>query len=66
MSTIGSGVREIRIRDKAGAFRVIYVTKIAERIDVLHYFQKKSQKTSSSDIDLATMRYRELLQESKR
>ena len=66
MSTIGSGVREIRIRDKAGAFRVIYVTKIAERIYVLHYFQKKSQKTSSSDIDLATMRYRELLQESKR
>ena len=27
MGTIGSGVREIRIRDAAGAFRVIYVAK---------------------------------------
>ena len=66
MQSIGAGVREIRIRDKAGAFRVIYVTKIAERICVLHCFQKKSQKTPSADIELAITRYRELMQESKR
>jgi phage-related protein len=29
LSTVGSGVREIRIRDDAGAFRVIYVAKLA-------------------------------------
>ena len=32
MRTIGQGVREIRIRDEAGAFRVIYVAKFADTI----------------------------------
>jgi phage-related protein len=27
MATVGAGVREIRIRDEAGAFRVLYVAK---------------------------------------
>ena len=30
MTTIGQGVREIRVRDEAGAFRVIYAAKFAE------------------------------------
>jgi len=28
MNSIGPGVREIRIKDAAGAFRVIYVAKL--------------------------------------
>lgn len=30
MQTIGPGVREIRIRDAAGAFRVIYIATFAQ------------------------------------
>ena len=63
MSAIGHGVREIRIRDIAGAFRVIYVAKFADAVYVLHCFQKKTEKTSKTDLDLATKRYRELLKE---
>jgi phage-related protein len=63
MSSIGQGVREIRIRDEAGAFRVVYLAKLPDAIYVLHCFQKKSQQTSQPDIDLACRRYRELLQE---
>lgn len=63
MNTVGQGVREIRIRDAAGAFRVIYVAKLVDAIYVLHCFQKKTGKTSKKDIDLATQRYRELLKE---
>jgi phage-related protein len=63
MPTIGSGVREIRIRDAADAFRVVYVAKFADAIYVLHCFQKKTQKTSQSDLDLANSRYRDLLKE---
>ncbi len=63
MSTIGQGVREIRIRDEAGAFRVIYIAKLVDAIYVLHCFQKKVQQTSQADIDLANKRYRELLKE---
>ncbi len=35
LAGVGSGVREIRIRDEAGAFRVIYVAKFADAIYVL-------------------------------
>jgi phage-related protein len=63
MSGVGHGVKEIRIRDPAGAFRVIYVAKFAEAVYVLHCFQKKTEKTSRTDVDLASKRYRQLLQE---
>ncbi len=66
MATVGQSVREIRIRDANGAFRVIYVAKLAEAVYVLHCFQKKAQKTSKADIDLAEARYRALLSEVKR
>ena len=42
-------------------FRVIYVAKFADAIYVLHAFQKKTQKTSRTDIDLATKRYGKLI-----
>jgi phage-related protein len=63
MSTIGRGVREIRIRDAAGAFRVLYVAKFDDAVYVLHCFQKKTQKTSKADLNLAAQRYRDLLRE---
>ncbi len=63
MNTVGQGVRELRIRDAAGAFRVIYVAKFADAVYVLHCFQKKTEKTSKADVDLAAKRYRDLLME---
>ena len=63
MNTVGQGVKEIRIRDAAGAFRVIYVAKFADAVYVLHCFQKKTEKTSKIDLDLAFKRYRDLLKE---
>ena len=63
MTSVGAGVREIRIRDAGGAFRVLYVAKFAETIYVLHCFQKKTQKTSKADLNLAAQRYRDLLKE---
>jgi phage-related protein len=63
LKTIGPGVREIRIKDKTGAFRVIYVATFADAVYVLHAFQKKTQATSLQDIRLATSRFRELAEE---
>ena len=54
---------ETRIRDEAGAFRVLYVAKFADAIYVLHCFQKKTERTSKADVELAARRYRELLKE---
>ena len=63
MNTVGPGVREIRIREKDGAFRILYVAKFEDAVYVLHCFQKKTQKTSSEDIALASRRYKELVKE---
>jgi len=63
MNTVGQGVKEIRIRDAAGAFRVIYVAKFSDAVYVLHCFQKKTEKTSKVDLELASKRYRDLLKE---
>jgi len=60
MTAIGAGVAEIRIRDAAGAFRLIYVARFANAVYVLHAFQKKSQKTSWQDVDLARKRFRSI------
>ena len=63
MSTVGAGVREIRIAEEAGAFRVIYVAKLANAVYVLHCFQKKTQQTSERDIKLARKRFKDLMKE---
>ncbi len=60
MASVGSGVREIRIRDEAGAFRVLYVAKVEEAIFVLHAFQKKTQQTAKHDLDLASARLKQI------
>ncbi len=59
MKTVGPGVREIRIREKAGAFRIVYLATLADRVLVLHAFQKRTQKTPRKDIELAAKRLRE-------
>jgi phage-related protein len=60
MTGLGAGVREIRVRDQSGAWRAIYIAKLADAVYVLHCFQKKTQKTLKSDIDLARARLGEL------
>ena len=63
MPSIGPGVREIRIKDASGAFRVVYVATFADAIYVLHAFQKKTQRTALLDIELARSRFRLLAKE---
>jgi phage-related protein len=65
MRTIGGGVREIRLRDQAGTFRVIYIATRREAVYVLHAFQKKTQATPNRDLNLAEARLNELIR-SKR
>jgi len=60
MTTIGSGVMEIKIKEESGEFRVIYVAKYDDVVYVLHSFQKKTQQTSTRDKDLAKARYKEI------
>ena len=58
MTSIGVGVKEIRVRDDAGIFRMIYLASLPDGVYVLHCFQKKSQQTSRADLELATKRFK--------
>ena len=44
-------------------FRVMYVAKFAEKIYVLHSFQKKTQKTKKQDIEITRIRYKAIVNE---
>src|SRR5712691_6284404 len=58
MRSVGPGVREIRVRDPAGAFRVLYIATLVDAVYVLHAFQKKSRATAKRELDLAELRFR--------
>lgn len=59
MPTVGQGVIEIRVH--AGSeYRVLYMTRLADGVHVLHAFVKKTRKARQADIQLARKRYREI------
>ena len=64
MTPVGAGVKEVRIRLEK-AYRVMYVAKFLEGVYVLHAFDKKTQRTSKLDLDLATSRYKSLVKDRK-
>mgnify|MGYP003334528680 FL=1 len=65
MKTVGAGVNEIRVRDAAGAYRVIYFARLANAVYVLHCFKKQSRQTAAGDIELARSRYKQLVWRSR-
>ena len=62
---IGTGAREIIVDASQGWFRVMCVSKFEEAVYVLHCFQKKTNKTSANDKEIAEVRYREVIKERK-
>lgn len=60
MPGIGATVKEIRLQDRTGAFRLIYLATRPDGVYVLHCFQKKTQKTSLQDLRLAQQRLKDV------
>ncbi len=58
MKTVGSGVRELRARDRNNQYRTMYVSRMGTKVVVLHCFIKKSRTTPKADIDTAKERLR--------
>lgn len=62
MPSIGVGVREIRIKEYTGIYRVVYVATFKDAIYILGAFQKKQQKTPQQEIEKAKRHYKDLTQ----
>lgn len=63
MSSVASGVEELRLKDRSGAYRVFYYTRLADSVLIFHAFGKKTQKTPPHQIVLAQKRLKEMLDE---
>ena len=63
MSSVAPGVAELRVRDRSGAYRVFYYTRLADFVLVFHAFAKKTQKTPLPESALAQKRLKEMLDE---
>ena len=60
LKTVGRGVWEIKVREKEGQFRVVYLVRRRDRIYVLNAFQKKTRRTPKQEIELAKKRFKEI------
>jgi phage-related protein len=63
MASVAAGVHELRIRDRAGIYRVFYYTKLADTILIFHAFAKTTAKTPQHEILLRQQRLKEMLDE---
>ena len=63
MPSLAAGAAELRIRDRAGNYRVFYYTRSPKAILIFHAFVKKNQTTPKHELDLAKKRLKELLHE---
>jgi phage-related protein len=65
MNSIHKNAHELRVKDKKGAHRIIYVLNLNEKIFILHAFTKKTQKTPIKEIELSRKRLQDYLNENK-
>jgi phage-related protein len=61
MSSIGKGVREIRVKYR-GEYRLIYTATLGDTVYVLHAFRKKTKRTTKADVEIAKVRLKEARQ----
>ncbi len=54
-------IRELRVKDKQGAVRVLYFTYTGKRFILLHGFIKKTDKTPEGDIEIAEKRMNDFI-----
>ena len=58
LDNIDAGIKEIRLRDNVGIYRVIYVAKFENAVYVLHCFQKKTMLITKQNKEVIITRYR--------
>ncbi len=63
MKTVGIGVEELRVKDRAGIYRAFYYARHADRVVIFHAFIKKTQQTPKQEIELGKKRLKECFNE---
>lgn len=63
IKTVDVSAFELRVKDRSGAYRIIYILYDVDRIFIPHAFTKKSQKTPLHEIKIAKQRLKRLINE---
>jgi phage-related protein len=63
MSSVGSGVVELKEQDARTWYRLMYLTQVEGVIYVLHCFEKNSAKTDRRDLEIVQKRLSEVRSE---
>ena len=69
MKGLGAGVLEVVSDHRGGTFRSVYTVRFADRVFVLHAFQKKSKSgiaTPKADIELIRQRLKQAVEIDKK
>jgi len=58
-------IRELRLKDRQGAIRILYFTYTGRRFILLHGFIKKTEKTPLREIEIAEKRMSDFIQRQR-
>lgn len=61
MPNVAHGVHELRVKDRAGQYRLFYFVKHKDSLLVFHFFKKKTQETPKNELKIAKRRLGEML-----
>ena len=60
LSSIHTGLHELRLKDRTGQIRVFYFIKKGDAIYMLHAFRKKTQELPKNEIEIILKRIKEV------
>lgn len=60
LSSIYTGLHELRLKDRTGLIRVFYFIKKGDAIYMLHAFRKKTQELPKNEIEIVLKRIKEV------
>lgn len=60
LSSIHTGLHELRLKDRSGQVRVFYFIKKGDAIYMLHAFRKKTQELPKNEIEVVLRRLKEV------
>ncbi len=60
MPSIGRGMHELRLKDRSGAYRVVYAIPRSGMVCVVHAFKKTTERTPLRHVELVRRRLKEV------
>ena len=64
MPTVAPGVQELRVHDRSGHYRALYLVRSSQGVLIFHVFSKKTAKTPNHEIQIGRKRLKEMLNEN--